>query len=165
VNDMQQASNINAYASDDLEMYGRRENLRVIGVAEDSNFNDDGEAALLQIADELVIELRSSDLQRAHWLGKKKTGSASKPRPIIACFVSYKKRQQFMYAKGKLRDSTAFKDSFIVEDLTSLRAKLLRCVKHECDGKFVNCHKINGRIRMKKICSQVRSFNEAGSKR
>ena len=40
--------------------------------------------------------------------------------------------------------------TFISEDLTPLRAKLLNYCKNECDKKFVLCHTINGKIRFKK---------------
>ena len=35
-----------------------------------------------------------------------------------------------------------------MEDLTSLRAKLLRYVEEECDGRFAKVHTINGKIIM-----------------
>ena len=65
-------------------------------------------------------------------------------------FLSYKKRNEFLKAKSRLRDSKYFPDAFITEDITPLRSKLLPYVKNECSGKFVLCHTINGRIRMKK---------------
>ena len=46
------------------------------------------------------------------------------------------------------------KNLFISEDLTSLRAKLLRCVKEECDGRFAKVHTINGKIIMKETLDE-----------
>ena len=76
------------YKLDELEQYGRRENLRIYNVPEEQDENDDGEKIVLKIAKELKIELHKSDIQRAHRLGK----PGNKPRPIIARFISYKKR-------------------------------------------------------------------------
>ena len=39
-----------------------------------------------------------------------------------------------------------FNGSFITEDLTQFRSKLLWFVKKKCGGKFVNCHTRNGEI-------------------
>ena len=80
---------------------------------------------------------------------KKKTADAI-PRQVIVRFFSYKKRNKFLKAKSRLRDSKYFPDAFITEDITPLRSKLFHYVKNECLGKFVLCHTINGRIRMKK---------------
>jgi len=55
-----------------------------------------------------------------------------------------------MFLKSKLRSSEQFKDIFIAEDLTPMRAKLLNYIKDECKNDFVLCHTINGKIRMKK---------------
>ena len=84
-------------------------------------------------------------------MGKKKKSPTGKPRPIIARFVSYKKRSEFLYAKKKLKENAIYKSAFITEDLTPLRVKLLRYAKEECEDNFVLCHAINGAIRMKKL--------------
>ena len=65
-------------------------------------------------------------------------------------FLSYKKRNEFLKAKSRLRDSKHFPDAFITEDINPLRSKLLHYVKNECGEKFVLCHTINGRIKIKK---------------
>ena len=44
---------------------------------------------------------------------------------------------------------------FITEDLTPLRNKLLNYVKSKRDGKFVLCHKMNGKIKMKKSAKKA----------
>ena len=68
----------------------------------------------------------------------------------MARFVSYKKRSEFLHAKKKLKENAIYKSAFITEDLTPLRAKLLRYVKEECEDNFVLCHTMNDAIRMKK---------------
>ena len=53
--------------------------------------------------------------QRAHRLGTKRRPPNSKPRPLIARFISYKKRNKFMHSKANLKDRTKFKEAFIVK--------------------------------------------------
>lgn len=143
---LKQATNLNIFKLDELEQYGRRENLRIYGIPENSGENDDGESVLMSLADTLSISLTKNDVQRVHRLGQKR----NKPRPIIARFVNYQKRNEFFLAKSKLKETSNFKRAFITEDLTLLRSKLFHYVKNECQGKFVMCHTWNGKIRMKK---------------
>ena len=146
---LKQALNLTNFKLDSLEQYGRRENLRLHNILEVPGNKDDGETEIIKVAKELNVKLESKDIQRAHRLGKKKP-SAEKPRPIIVRFTSYKKRNEIIHAKRNLKKSEAYKNSFISEDLTPLRAKLLNYCKNECDKKFVLCHTINGKIRFKK---------------
>ena len=133
----------------DLEEYGRRENIRIHNVAETDCDKDDGEDVVFEVANALDIELSELDLQRVHRIGKKKT-SLAKPRPVIVRFISYQKMNEFLFGKSKLKKNGILKNVFITEDLTSLRSKLLSYVKNKCNGDFVLCHTYNGKIRMKR---------------
>ena len=147
---LKQALNMTNYKLDGSEQYDRRENSRIHGIQESLNNKDNGEDIVLNIAKILGIELNGNDIQRAHRLGKKKKSLTAKPRPVIARFVFYKKKSEFLYAKKKLKEDAIYKSAFITEGLTPLRAKLLRYVKEECEDNFVLCRTINGAIRMKK---------------
>ena len=99
---------------------------------------------------------KENDLQiYVHRIGVKKTSRNAKPRPVIVRFVSYQKRNEFLFEKSKLKKSMHFGNAFITEDLTPLRSKLLRYVKKECDNDFVLCHSYNGKIRMKKSAQKT----------
>ena len=74
---------------------------------------------------------------------------SARPRPVIARFVNYKKRNEFIYAKSKLKDLESYTNAFITEDVTPLRSKLLHNIKTNCEN-FVLAHTINGKIRVKK---------------
>ena len=145
---LKQAINLSIYSHDDLDQSNRRENIRIYGAPESSSKKDDGEDVLHQITNELAIELEDWDIQRCHRLGKK-PNSWAKPRPIIARFVSFKKRNEFLFTKAEIKNKANFRDAFITEDLTQLRFKLLNYVKNNCDNRFVMCHSHNGKIRMK----------------
>ena len=142
---LRQQLNLSLYKTDALEQYGRRENLRIYNVSE-TNSNIDDEEMALHIAKEMNISLTDMEVQRAHRLSQKRNG---KSRPIIVKFMCYKKRSQFISSKKKLKDSARFSNVYVAEDLASLRAKLLRYVKNECNNQFEQIHTKNGSILMK----------------
>ena len=123
---LRQPLNLSLYKTDALEQYGRRVNLRIYNVPESNSNIDDGEEMALPIAKEMNVNLTDMEIELAHRLGRKRNG---KPRPIIVKFMCYKKRSHFISSKKKLKDSARFSNVFVAEDLTSLRAKLLRYVK------------------------------------
>ena len=95
---LKQIVNINLYKIDDLEQYGRRENMRIHGIPESiDSVDDDDEKVILKMAKDLNIKLKDNDIQRAHQLGRKRINPNSRPRPIIIRFVSFKKRNGFEY--------------------------------------------------------------------
>ena len=149
---LKQALNLTNFKLDNLEQYGRRENLRIHNIPEPLTNIEDGEEKVLKLAEALKINLSSIEIQRAHRLGKKKTNM--KPRPIIVRFQSYKKRSEFLYRKSNLKNHEEFHSAFISEDLTPTRAKLLRYLKEECDNNFVLIHTLNGKIRFKKSAAK-----------
>ena len=157
---LKQAINLNKI--DKLEQYGRCENVKILGVPESNSKADDCEWVLVKIAEELGIDLNKRDIQRAHRLGKKPKLTSNvnsqqkiKSRPVIARFISYKKRNEFLFAKSKLKKRELFTGAYITEDLTLLRNKLLNYMKTKCDDQFVMCHTINGKIRMKHFAAKA----------
>ena len=63
------------------------------------------------MAKDLNIELKDSDIQRANRLGRKRINSNSRPRPIIIKFLSFKKRNEFFFAKSKLRNLKQYENT------------------------------------------------------
>ena len=147
---LKKSVNLSLFKIDALEQYGRRENLRIHGIPESKNNQDDGEEIVLKIAKSLNVDLQPCEIQRAHRLGKKTTNNISKPRPIIVRFISHKKRNKILFAKSNLKKTQEFSQVFITEDLTPLRSKLLQYIKKECQNDFVLGHTFNGNIRMKR---------------
>ena len=84
------------YKSDSLEQYGHRENFRIYNVPESVNKKVHGEGIVMEIAKLLNVELKDSDIQKAHRLGGKRNG---KTRPIIIRFVSCIKRLELLRLK------------------------------------------------------------------
>ena len=159
---LKQAANLNIFHTDNLEQYSRRENIRIYGIPEPNSHNnrDDGETSLLKITTALQIDLEPKDIQRVYRLGKRKYSTSTKPRPIIAHFISYKKRNQFLYSKSKLKETGEFNNAYITEDLTTLRSKLFNYIKNECDGEFVLVHTYNDSIRAKRSALKHGKLND-----
>ena len=149
------------YHCDAINQYGRKENADWNNVAE-----REGEETEKQVTKEVIDRanyvlskderfkgtvVEASDIQRVHRIGKKKIstdGTTPKPRKIICRFKSYKLRQKIILAKRHLKSHPTYKDSFITENLTPFRAKLLWYVKNKCDGKFVKAHTRGGDIKV-----------------
>ena len=148
------------YHCDGVDQYGRRENADWNGVPEkDEESEKEVMEAVISRANYCLSKdsrfegtvVEPSDIQRVHRLGKKKKstdGTTPKPRKIICRFKSYKLRQKIILSKRHLKSHSTYKDSFITENLTPFRSKLLWYVKKKCDGKFVKAHTRDGNIRV-----------------
>ena len=81
---------------------------------------------VIEQAEKPGIIVESYDIQKAHCMGRKRS-LRTKPRPIIARFVKFKNRNNFLFSKSMLKDCNdeKFKNAFMIEDLTPLRSKLL----------------------------------------
>ena len=105
---LKQTANLTLYKLDSLERYGRRENLKIHNVPENK-----------ETICKVVIFRELTD-----W-AKRDLTRRNHARSIIVRFVSYKKRNEILFAKSKLKNSQEFSNAFISEDLTPLRSKLL----------------------------------------
>ena len=106
------------------EQYSRRNCLRFFGIAETKD--EDTDVKVLQLANEsLGVKLTKDDLERSHRVKSKANATHTentKSRPIIAKFVSYRKRTEILRSRRKLAGSR----KSIQEDLTSENARLLK---------------------------------------
>jgi len=118
------------HTTDELDQYGRKESIRIYGIPEDfASEEDDEERKLLEIAAKLDIPIDAThNLQQVHRLGTKPKTAKANPRGIIARFVSYKKRQEFIENRKKLNSTK----TSICEYLTPTRYKFYNSIrKHE----------------------------------
>ena len=109
---MVQKTNLLVLQLDRQEQYIRRKNILIYGVEENKEDNDDGKKVLFKIADELEIDLEDNEVQRVHRLGQKRRNNVN-PRPIIARFVSYKQRNEFLTNKRELKNIEDSMSSFV----------------------------------------------------
>ena len=103
---------------DDLQQYGRRNNLRIFGVKESSTASTD--ARVLAVVKTMGVDLPVSAIDRFHRLGK--PGNNDQTRPIIVKFVSYADRNRVFMAKRQLNGT----EVTVREDLTKMRLDILK---------------------------------------
>jgi hypothetical protein len=113
---------LSRYESDRLEQYTRRESIRIHGINEKDNEN------LIEIVCELgkslKIDCNASSISAVHRIGRRDGPSG---RHIICKFISRVTRDEFLKKKKELK--TKGSKTFLCEDLTPLRAKLLEQCK------------------------------------
>ena len=103
-----------------LEMYGRRNGIRIHGIPESPHENTDN--IVIKLASDIGANTPESALGRSHRVGPKVQGGPS--RAIIAKFVGHNHKVNFLKHKGVLRDTeeARLKDIYVNEDLTKKRA-------------------------------------------
>jgi len=76
------------------------------------------------------------------YIDRTKKKKHENPRPIIARFVSYKKRNEFLTNKRDLKNTEGRQHVFVCEDLTPLRYKLLKYMQKSCSDTdtFTSCY-------------------------
>ena len=161
INNVYKDINTSNYRIDSQRQYNCREAMRVHGITDD--LGSDAEKIVQEIAaiienktkgtykesgekGDVTINLNpDTDIQRCHFLGKRK-------KKIICRFVSHKQRMKFLRNKRIINSMTKgkFKNIFIAEDLTPMRARLIWYINNELKGSFCNVHTLNGTIKMKR---------------
>ena len=143
---------------DELEQYGRRQNLEIVGVPEKENENTN--AIVLEVAKMLDVDIMSSHISTSHRLPKKKASSRnnSGSSPIIVRFTSrdiknqiYANRKMARFVDLKNFSVSDTKNIFVNENLTPTRKQLFWKTKQEVKNnswKYIWTH--NGNVLVKK---------------
>ena len=109
-----------------LEMYGRRNRIRIQGIPESANKSTD--KIVMELASDIGADIPGVALGRSHRMGRKGT---VRPRAIIAKFIDYNHKVRILRNKKVLcelqdtEDETKqalkkkYKDVYVNEDLTS----------------------------------------------
>ena len=126
------------YENDRLEQYSRRETIKVVGLKEEG---EDTEQKVLEIFKAVGADVTAVDVCVVHGTGDRKR----KGRPILVRFVSRKKRKEVMQKKKVLKDKREYAGVYVFDDLTTLRAKMLYCLKKKVPV-VENAWTIDGRI-------------------
>ena len=130
---------VNRYENDSLEQYTRRDNLRIFGLEEEEDENENIlEAKVIEVANDMGVNITQSDISIAHRLGK----PGNRSRTVIVRLCHRKKRNEILKKKKELKKKN--REIFINEDLTTLRATLLKIVKEQ--GVVKNATPRDGRI-------------------
>ena len=120
---IQRLETIVADGLDEREQYSRRNNLRIFGIQERKNGDEDTDKLEIEVAAKMGVSLEPCHIDRSHRVGK----ISENPRPIIVKFVSYAERREVFAAKKQLKGTRIT----VREDLTKTRLDLLkRAVSH-----------------------------------
>lgn len=127
------------YEYDKLEQYQRSDNLRVYGMEEEREETEEIlEEKVIELASNMGVNLESGDISVVHRLGKQRDGG----RPVIIRFCRRKKRNAILRKKVELKKKN--NKIFINEDLTPLRAAMMKMVKEQTGVRNVTSR--NGKI-------------------
>ena len=114
------------FENDKLEQYMRRDNLRIFGMAEEAGEEEDVlEGKLIELTADMGVTLRPEEISVVHRVGKPRDSA----RPVIVRFTHRKKKNEIMNKKKELKKKG--RNIFINEDLTPLRAALLKMTKEQ----------------------------------
>ena len=121
-----------AFDVDRLAQYSRRENVRLHGVPETANENTDD--VVIGIAHDMGVNISRNDISVSHRLPKSRTMSE---RPIIVNFVRRNTKTALMTNKKTLRSIDRYRHTYVNDDLTPLRSRMLRTLKNDDEVKRV----------------------------
>ena len=105
------------------EQYSRRNNLRISGLVEDTETQENTDDIVMKMAADIGSDIQLVDVDRSHRVGDPKRARA-RPREIIVKFATYRSRQNFYKHRTSLKDN-GYQGVFINEDLTKSRSNLL----------------------------------------
>ena len=144
---------------DDLEQYGRRNNLRISGIPEKEN--EDTTGAVLELANEILEldpPLVHNDIEVSHRLPKPRRARQEEPRPIIVRFRSKATRYNVISNHKVIKTYNEDKQikTYINEDLTAARSKLFSAVRKLKKNKYFDqVWTYNGNVKIKDLKGSV----------
>lgn len=154
ISKLEQFNNTYERKLDTAEQYSRRNCLRISGVSETPDENTDD--IVLKIARECDVDLSLADISRSHRVkprAKQPTSTGNiRPRDIIVKFISYRLRSALYKKKMQLKGNDLFRGVYINEDLTQVRADLLRLARQLLRSKSIlGAWSYDGRVFIKKL--------------
>ncbi|KAK6181853.1 hypothetical protein SNE40_009632 [Patella caerulea] len=125
---------------DDLEQYGRRNCIRISGIAETPN--EIVENKVIDVLKQVIPDIAPSDIQNSHRVGKPIMGN---PQKIIVRLSNYKTKVSIM--RGKKVVNSAEDNIYINEDLTRYRAHIFKHTRKSFKSNLINgCWTRDGKI-------------------
>ena len=119
------------YENDANEQYSRRESVKVFGLKEESD--EDPEKLVTKVFKDAGVDIDPEDFHAVHRNGPPRKPGDNSIRPILVKFVSRKKKQEVMRKKKTLKEKEGYDKTYVLEDLTPLRSKLLKYIKNRKD--------------------------------
>jgi hypothetical protein len=117
---------------EDLQQYSRRNGLRISGIPEKPG--EDTDKLVIDLAKELDVKISIAEISRSH-----RVGPPGIQRPILVKFTGYRKRNEVIRARSKLKGRPGPTKVYINEDLSRQRAKLAaRARQMKKDGRITD---------------------------
>lgn len=128
---------------DKQEQHTRKESIRITGLKEETGRESEAELRekIVDMAKAAGIDMADKDISVCHRLGKVGNNGS---RNVICKFLSRNTKHQLMRAKRNLKNNDTYKNIFINDDLTKLRARLYKLVRE--DPRVSSCHTRDGKI-------------------
>ena len=129
--------------TDEGEQYQRRNSIRISSIPETKDENTD--AIVSKLASDLGVHLHPSDIDRSH-----RSGRVVGKRSILAKFASYNARHAVYSKRMDLRETDNWSNTFINENLTARRSKILFTARRYVREKLLSSsYSTDGRIYVK----------------
>lgn len=131
------------YELDRQEQYTRKDSIRIVGLSEDENETDaELRTKIVTLAATAGLdEMTAGDISVTHRLGARKPGST---RPVICKFTKRKLKHDLLKCKKHLKKEVGYRNVYISEDLTSIRAKMFKMIRQ--NEKVKSAHTRDGKI-------------------
>ena len=150
---LQKEVRLHRFQLDRLEQYGRRDSVRVHGLAEtagEPETADGSTAKVISLAADMGVMLKPDDISISH----RHPARAGECRPLIVKFVRRSTKVNIMRSKRALRENASRRGVYVNDDLTQLRGRLVREIKQDTGVNKV--WTIDGRI----FCTQYEDGRE-----
>ena len=121
----------NLFLSDAKELYARREKVRIFGVEEQTV--EDVYQQVVHVVKGTGVEICKSDISVCH----RAPARGKSGKPIVVKFVRRETKLAMMKKKSGLRHQSG-RPIYIKDDITQLRARLLKSLKEKPDVKAAN---------------------------
>ena len=128
-------------SSERQEQWSRRNMIRIRGTIE--SLGEDTSHLVHTICSDIGVNLRPGDISTAHRIGKR---SANHRRDLLVWFTHRDTKYRVMRARNKLRNIPRARGVFIDEELTQIRSRVVKELRHE--GWTVQTH--DGKISAQK---------------
>ena len=117
-----------------LESYNRRDNLRILGIPECLEGENNREnfdttiAKVVEISHDIGANVRASDISIAHRLPSR----SNRGKPIIVRFARRIAKINLLRNKKKMADKEGLKNISVFEDLSKARVNFIKMMKSDC---------------------------------
>lgn len=125
-----------------LEQYGRRNNIRITGINDDVEKQQSDATTYIivkKLNEKLKLNLTIADIDISHRIGPYKVG---KHRPILAKFVHRQTKVNIMKVAKQLKGTNIY----LNEDLTHINQEVLAAMRRNARDKIEHCWSFEGKL-------------------